>query len=239
MSLFRFKQFSVAQERCAMKIGTDSTLLGAWAKIEDASHILDIGTGSGVLALMSAQRNQVAMIQAVEYEAQAFLQAQENISNSPWTNRIQLYHQAIQDFDSEQYFDAIISNPPFYPIDSHLQSSDPNRKLARSTQSLGFKALLEAVARLLCPINGIFSIILPIEIMPTFITMAEDQGLKLYAKTTVIPRTEKAANRVLMAFSIQKRPYQTDTISIRKEGSEHHNYTEEFRTLLKDFLIIF
>lgn len=239
MSTFQFKQFAINQDRCAMKIGTDSTLLGAWAKVIGASKILDIGTGTGVLALMSAQRNETANIIGVEYEEDAFLQASENIAASPWANRIQIYHQAIQDFESVEYFDAIISNPPFYPIDSHLQSTNPARNLARATKSLEFEELLEAVSKLLCPKNGTFSIILPIEVEMVFSKMASTKGLYLIDKTNIIPREGKAVNRVLMAFSKVVHAYTTSNITIRTADEGHHNYSEVFRHLLKDFLIIF
>jgi tRNA1Val (adenine37-N6)-methyltransferase len=239
MSTFHFKQFAISQDRCAMKIGTDSTLLGAWAKVTAANRILDIGTGTGVLALMSAQRNETASILGIEYEEEAFLQASENIALSPWANRVQVYHQAIQDFESVEYFDAIISNPPFYPIDTHLQSTNPARNLARATKSLEFEELLAAVSKLLCPKTGVFSIILPIEVATIFSNMASTKDLYLIDKTNIIPREGKTVNRVLMAFSKVAHSYTASNLMIRTADKGHHNYSEAFRHLLKDFLIIF
>lgn len=113
-SYFQFKQFIVRQEKCAMKVGTDGVLLGAWADIRDKKHILDIGTGSGLIALMAAQRNPKTKIHAIEIDPEAYSQAKENITSSPWADRIELFLGAIQQFSPENGYDAILCNPPFF-----------------------------------------------------------------------------------------------------------------------------
>lgn len=222
-----------------MKVGTDSTLLGAWAKITQASRILDIGAGSGVISLMLAQRNLSAAIEGVEIEEQAFLQASDNIAKSPWAGRIQLHHCPIQHFNPLACFDAIVSNPPFYDAVAFLKSDDEPRRLARSTQELPYADLVAAVSRLLCPNSGVFSLILPIEIESQFTVLAQKYQLYPTARCLVIPKEGKSANRVLMGFSKHKMGYSESSITLRKRSNASNNYTEEFCALLKDFLIIF
>src|SRR5574344_2567439 len=127
-SYFRFKQFSVFQERCAMKVGTDGVLLGAWAKVDAANRILDIGTGTGLVALMLAQRS-TAMITAVEIDEEAAIQAEENFCQSPWANRFEVVNSDITSYETDALFDVIVSNPPYF-VDS-LQCPDGQRSLAR------------------------------------------------------------------------------------------------------------
>ena len=202
MSSFRFKQFEVFQDKCAMKIGTDGVLLGAWAKIAQASNILDIGTGTGVLALMSAQRNPRATIHAVEIEAGAAQQAQENFNNSPWRDQLHLFHSSIQAFQPKECYDVIISNPPYFEINKSTAIATKDRALARTTHALPFEALITAVQRLLSPL-GHFSLILPLKEGEYFLDLAQNNGLYPKTITQVIPRTNKAPNRLLLEFTKQ------------------------------------
>ncbi len=238
MSIFQFKQFSVRQEVSAMKIGTDSTLLGAWADLTNATQILDIGCGTGVLALMAAQRNSSAKITAVELDDSAFYEAKFNFENSPWSDRLEILHSPIQDFRTSVAFDVILSNPPFYDHEKHLKASEEQRRKARSTDTLSFLELCESINRLLSK-EGSFYLILPIDAAEDFIKTATENGLFLYKKTIVIPRVSKAANRVMMAFSKTKKPCSETSITIRNAGNGYHDYSPEFIELLQNFLIIF
>lgn len=238
MSVFRFKQFEIAQDQCAMKVGTDATILGAWAMITDAASILDIGTGTGVLALMVAQRNALAAITALEFDEAAYLQAKSNFENSSWKKRLKIIHSAVQHFQTNEKFDVIISNPPFYSHDKHLSPAEVSRRRARSTETLTYDDLCRSVALLLKQ-NGSFQLIIPIESGNEFIEIAKEKGLFLYHKTTIFPSVQKPAKRLLLGFSNVSEAYCEDQLVIRKEGSGNHDYSPEFVELLKDFLIVF
>jgi tRNA1Val (adenine37-N6)-methyltransferase len=238
MSVFKFKQFLVHQDACAMKVGTDATLLGAWADLQRAENILDIGTGTGVLALMAAQRNLAAKITAVELDEAAFHQAKNNFSISPWANRLRVFHRAIQKFETENKFEVIISNPPFYDHTKHLKAAEEQRRLARSTDTLAYADLCASASRLLSP-EGSFQLILPTVAEDDFVKTAASNQLMLHRKTLVFPKATKAANRVLMAFSKVEKSYLESSLTIRNASSDYHDYSPEFIELLRDFLIIF
>ncbi len=238
MSVFKFKQFSVHQDASAMKVGTDATLLGAWADLKSAENILDIGTGTGVLALMAAQRNLAAKITAVELDEAAFHQAKNNFDISPWATRLRVFHSSIQHFERENKFDIIISNPPFYDHTKHLKAAEEQRRFARSTDTLAYADLCASVVRLLSP-EGSFQLILPTVAEDDFVKTAAANHLKLYKKTLVFPKATKKANRVLMAFSKVEKTYSESSLSIRNAGSDYQDYSPEFIELLRDFLIIF
>ena len=156
---FTFKQFHINHSRCAMKVGTDGTLLGAWTSLPNPTRkILDIGTGTGLIAIMAAQRHPDAQICAIDIDADCISQAEENVADCPWSERIKLYHSPLQEFSSEEKFDMIISNPPYF-VDS-LLSPDAQRSTARHTATLSFDELTEGVIRLLAP-EGRFALILP------------------------------------------------------------------------------
>ena len=157
---FQFKEFSVHQDQCAMKIGTDSVLLGAWTSIDNPYTILDIGAGTGVLALMLAQRYNAQRIEAIEIDESAYEQCTENFENSPWNDRLFCYHASLLEFVEEvdEVFDLIICNPPFYS--ENYKSNNHARDLARFNDAMPFKHLIYAVVNLLEP-NGLFSVIIP------------------------------------------------------------------------------
>ena len=154
---FQFKQFTIRHDRCAMKVGTDGVLLGAWANAKGKQRILDIGTGSGLIALMLAQRTD-AMITGIEIDPASATQAQENAAASPWADRLQIVATDIAGYTSYQAFDLIVSNPPFF--NEMLLPPGAARSQARHTQALTFEALLFHVQRLLSP-EGSFCAILP------------------------------------------------------------------------------
>ncbi|WP_264791131.1 tRNA1(Val) (adenine(37)-N6)-methyltransferase [Aureispira anguillae] len=222
-----------------MKIGTDGVLLGAWAAIAQASSILDIGTGTGLLALMAAQRNNLANIHAIEIEEQAYLQAAENITLSKWSQRIQIFHQSIQAYTTNfslPLYDSIISNPPYFKIEASTNILDQARRQARSTDTLSFDALLDCVQQLLNPL-GNFSVILPIKEGKSFAQLAIEKGFYLKRCIEVIPRIGKPSNRLLLELVLSPSECQLGELIIRREGKNNHNYTSEFEQLHKDFLL--
>ncbi|CAA6804901.1 MAG: tRNA (adenine37-N(6))-methyltransferase TrmN6 (EC [uncultured Aureispira sp.] len=241
MSTFRFKQFEIQQDKCAMKIGTDGVLLGAWANIAQASSILDIGTGTGVLALMSAQRNSNAFVHALEIDQNAFSQASDNLKNSPWQNRLTVAHQSIQQYIEHSpigIFDSIISNPPYFKIETGTVIQNTARRQARSTDALTFTTLLDCVGKILHPL-GNFSVILPTQEGTEFMQLAIEKKFIIKRCIKVIPREGKASNRFLIELVFYDTPIQEDTLIIRTIEKGNHHYTAEFKQLHKDFLLAF
>ena len=197
---FEFKQFTVHQDQCAMKVGTDGVLAGAWAELPATGHVLDIGTGSGLMALMAAQRCE-AHITGIDNDLAALLQARSNAEASPWKERISMVHADIKEFAKQtptQHFEAILSNPPFFT--ESVASPDARRHAARHTDALSYTELLQAVACLLSP-TGVFSVILPATSAPGFIAEAWDEGLHLKRRTWVSTKADTPPRRVLMTFS--------------------------------------
>lgn len=229
---FRFKQFSVFHDKCAMKVGVDGVTLGAWADVSDATSILDVGCGSGLIALMLAQRSD-AEITAVDIDAQCILQSGENIDTSPWKERISLVHYSFQDFavSYSGKFDLIVSNPPFF-INS-LKNPSQSRSLARHTDTLLHKDLVRNAKKLL-PEKGKFCVILPVVEGEQFIELAENEGLFCSQKVNVFPNPEKPAKRLLLEFRKVKTVCEISELTIEKERGI---YTTEYREMVKDFYL--
>ncbi len=198
-SFFRFRQFVVHQERCAMKVGTDSVLLGAWAK--GGRRVLDVGSGTGVIAMMMAQRFRNAAVDAVDIEAMACEQALENIAKSPFAGRISVFCSPIQEMASDPRFqglyDAVVSNPPFF--ENALKAPEAARNMARHTDSLSFADLFGAVRRLMSP-DGEFSVIIPFDYLSRLQQEAALNGLVLVRKCAVKTTPRKMPKRFLVAF---------------------------------------
>lgn len=192
---FTFRKFTIVQDRCAMKVGTDGVLLGAWAN--GGRDILDIGTGTGVVALMMAQRNNGANVTAVEIDREAAIQARENVAASPFAENIKVVETEIQSFGHEGKFDAIVSNPPFF-TDS-LKNPDSQRSTARHTDSLSYRDLFSAVSRLLDD-NGEFSAIIPSDCLTAFTAEAYLSGLAMSRRCAIRTTPRKQAKRYLVAF---------------------------------------
>ena len=174
---FQFKQFTVNQDQCAMKIGTDGVLLGAWTSIElNPFSILDIGSGTGILSLMLAQRSNAEIIEALEIDDQAYEQCVDNFEQSPWNDRLFCYHASIDEFadEIEDSYDLIICNPPFYS--ENYKTENPKRDLARFQDAMPFESLLNSVKVLLSE-DGIFSVIIPYSEEQHFINLASEIGL--------------------------------------------------------------
>ncbi|MCB0650288.1 MAG: methyltransferase [Saprospiraceae bacterium] len=233
---FRFKQFTIRQDQTGMKVGTDGILLGAWANIESADAILDIGSGSGVIALMLAQRNPFAAIQAVEIDEHSFAEASENIRNSPWPGRVQIFHTSIQEFSKStpDKFDAIVSNPPFFSGGTFSDSQERNN--VRHTVKLPHGELLLSVRKLLSE-EGRFSLILPYLEGLRFCELAESYNLYCVRSQEVLPKLEKPVERLLMEFR-KKKPdscYVEKKLVIQK--GEANDWTDDYRNLTNAFYL--
>ena len=234
MSVFKFKQFVVNQERCAMKIGTDGVLLGAWTPlINNPYNILDIGAGTGVLSLMLAQRSNAEQIDAIEIDAAAFEQATDNFEASPWNDRLFCFHAGLDEFmeEPEDEYDLIVSNPPFYT--ENYKTEDEQRDLARFEDALPFEDLVEA-ADLLLSEQGIFAVIIPYKEENRFLTLAASFELYPLQITRVKGTPTTEIKRSLLAFSrIQQTPLIDElTIEISR-----HEYTLEYIKLTQDFYL--
>ena len=233
--MFSFKQFSLEQDRTAMKIGTDGVLLGAWTPIEKNPYsILDIGTGTGIIALMLAQRSTAEQIDALEIDEDAYEQATDNFENSPWNDRLFCFHAGLDEFveDPEDEYDLIVSNPPFYSED--YKSSNEQRDLARFQDAMPFEDLIEAAALLLSE-NGIFSVIIPFKEEEKFIDLCAEVELFPLKVTRVkgIPTSE--IKRSLLAFSRNETSnFPIDELII---AIARHIYTPEYIALTQDFYL--
>ncbi len=234
MEGFAFKQFTVRQERCAMKVGTDGVLLGAWCDVEHAKTILDIGTGTGLIALMAAQRNPSAHIDAVEIDSEAATQAAENVANSPFSAKIRVICDTIQNFSQHaQTYDALVCNPPYFV--NSLKCPQQERSTARHTDTLSFDDLLKVATKLLAK-NGTFSIILPTSEANIFREKATDFDLHLAKITHVVPTPNAEIKRELMCFRHEKSIIEENRLVIELS---RHNYTSEYIALTKNFYLKF
>lgn len=231
MAGFAFKQFKVQQNNAAMKVSTDGILLGAWANIHDASSLLDIGTGTGLLALMCKQRNQSLEIDAVEIDAQAVGDARANILNSPWSD-ITVHQSAIQDFSSETKFDVVISNPPYF--NHSLQSPDSARTKARHTEGLSFSELLSAYIRV-SHSHSKLMVILPCVEADMFTEHANMMGLHLHSVCNVQMTPTKPASRRLLEFSLIST--ETRCVSSLCVRNSDNTYTTEYIALCRGFYL--
>jgi len=231
---FQFKQFTIQQDRCTMKVGTDGVLLGAWADVSGVQTVLDVGTGSGVIALMLAQRTEQAVIHAVEIDAEASAQAVENMQNTVWANRLQVFPIAIQDFvrEAENRYDLIVSNPPFFTGGTFSHSQERNS--VRHTVKLPHGDLL-AAARSLLSKQGRFCVILPYMEGLRFQELARDYNLHCTNMTEVHPNANKPVERLLLQFERHERPPVQSQLVIQAEG--RNEWTEQYVALTRDFYL--
>jgi tRNA1Val (adenine37-N6)-methyltransferase len=232
---FQFKQFTIQQDRCAMKVGTDGVLLGAWVDHKNANNILDIGTGTGLIALMLAQRSS-ALIDAVEIDPVAAEQALSNVKNSPWENRISVFPSSIQEYtlNSANRYDLIVTNPPYF-INS-LPAPDQQRNQARHGFSLSIPEIIACVSKLLTP-DGKLAIILPVDIYPYLTETSYAFKLFPIKETAIIPSPGKKAIRKLAEFARTQSKKITSELVI--EQSVRHKYSEEYINLTRDFYFNF
>jgi len=235
MSTFKFKQFSVQQDKCAMKIGTDGVLLGAWCPIDNNPFsVLDIGAGTGILSLMLAQRSNAEQIDSLEIDEEAYEQCVENFENSPWSDRLFCFHAGLDEFvdEPEDEYDIIISNPPFYSEDYKTDSSQ--RDLARFQDALPFEDLIEA-ADLLLSENGIFAVIIPYKEEERFIDLCAEVELFPVKVTRVKGSHTTPIVRSLLAF----KRYELSVLTADELVIEisRHEYTDDYINLTKDFYL--
>lgn len=235
MATFTFKQFSVNQDKCAMKIGTDSVLLGAWCPIDNNPFsILDIGAGTGILSLMLAQRSHAKQIDALEIDEDAYEQCVENFEASPWSDRLFCFHAGLDEFveEPEDEYDIIISNPPFYSED--YKTNDSQRDLARFQDAMPFEELIEA-ADLLLSENGIFAVIIPFKEEERFIDLCAEVELFPIKITRVKGSHTTPIIRSLLAF----KRYELSVLTANELIIEinRHEYTDDYINLTKDFYV--
>lgn len=233
--MFQFKQFSIQQDKTAMKVGTDGVLLGTWTPLtNNPCSILDIGAGTGLIALILAQRSTAEQIDALEIEEDAYEECVNNFENSPWADRLFCYHAGLDEFmdEPEDEYDLIISNPPFYSED--YKTSDEKRDLARFEDALPFENLIEA-ADLLLSENGILSVITPFKEEKRFVDLASEFDLYPIKITRVKGTPTSEIKRSLLAFSRTKNEnYPVEELIIE---TSRHNYTKEYIELTKEFYL--
>ncbi|MDR2841418.1 MAG: methyltransferase [Paludibacter sp.] len=230
---FSFKKFTVFQNRCAMKVGTDGVLLGAWANVENVNTILDIGTGTGLIALMLAQRS-AAAITAIDIDNEAIMQANENFVNSDWANRLTAINISLQNYakTTDNRFDLIVSNPPYFV--NSLQNPDNQRSIARHAILLSQRELIFHSKTLLTP-TGKLCVILPVEQTENCVKFADEMGLFCTKKIFVQPTITKTAKRILLEFSVNKQ--ETIESKIYIETNQRGCYSEQFTALVRDFYL--
>lgn len=231
---FQFKQFTIEQDRCAMQIGTDGVLLGAWVSIENNPFsILDIGAGTGVIALQLAQRSDAEMIDALEVDDNAYEQCVDNFENSPWGDRLFCYHASLGEFieEIEDKYHLIVSNPPFYSED--YKTSDESRDLARFNDSLPFDELIFSASQLLSE-EGIFAVVIPRKEEEGFLKLAEQENLFPNRICRVKGNETSQEKRSLIAFSFEKSTPKIENLTIE---TSRHKYTEEYISLVNEFYL--
>ncbi len=217
--MFQFKQFTIEQEMCAMKVGTDGVLLGAWAR--GGQHVLDVGTGTGVIALMMAQRYSKAHVVAIDIDERAVLQARLNVSQSPFSGRVDVVQQALQEHQGE--YDAIVSNPPFF-IDS-LAAPDQQRNMARHTETLSYGELMQAAHRLLTD-DGELSVVVPFDYRRRMEDEAVFVGFFPSRVCSVKTTERKPVRRYLLAF--RKHPCQCEEEMLTIGDDRYQQLTQDF-----------
>ena len=229
---FKFKQFTIKQERCAMKVGTDGCLLGAWADLSKSHKILDVGCGSGLIAIMSAQRCKTATIYGIEIDEEAAKQATENAALSPWEERLNIIHGDFLNFYPEKKFDTILSNPPYFT--NSMKCLDNKRNKARHDDLLSGRELISHSYELLCE-EGKLSIVIPAILQEEWQKSAEENGFTMTRLTYIHTQIQIPPKRVLVEFSKKKG----DSVLINDFTLETNPgiFTDEAMYLLKDFYL--
>lgn len=229
---FHFKEFTVSQEKSTHKVGTDGVLLGAWVDISGSKFILDIGTGTGVIALMLAQRtDDDVIIAAIELQDEDAGQAKSNFERSPWKDRLRLHHRPVQDYVAGYQFDLIVSNPPYFS--NGFPPPAEKRGIVRHDEQLTFGELLDCVKRLLNP-KGRFSLVLPVAEGSRFIEMAKTKDLHCSRMCEFKTRKNKPTERLLLEFSFQEVDMLREELLLYKEGDE---WSDGYKALTRDFYL--
>lgn len=233
MSTFHFKQFSVQNEKSAMKVNTDSVLLGSWVDIpKNAQTGLDIGSGTGLLALMIAQRHPKIQLTGIEIEPNAFEESKFNFENSPWYERLVSVKLPLQRFDVKTKFDFIISNPPYFVND--LKNQDDNKTQARHADSLSFEKLISFVESSLSD-SGSFNVILPKIESEIFMQLADNHSLFLTKIAHIKPNSQKEVNRVMMCFEKTPKELLEEIFCVYQSQGR---YSERHKELTRDFYLM-
>ena len=235
---FRCKQFTIEDDQCAMKVGTDSLMLGSWVEVNGAKHILDIGTGSGLLAIMLAQKaDHICQIEGIDIDRNAIKQAKVNASNSPWSQQLHFYQRSLQEYASNIKYELIVSNPPYFPenISANKIDSLTNRQRARQTLTLDHQSLLQHVVLMMAE-QGQFYCVLPAQSAELFCKYAQQVGLYCVNMLWVLAKPNKTASRVLMAFSLQQASQKAQQIIIHTHDG---NYSADYMALCQDFYLNF
>lgn len=241
-NFFRFKQFTVFQDKCGMKVGTDGVLLGAWCQVADRKRVLDIGTGTGLIALMIAQRNETAQIDALEIDSEAHLQAQINFEASPWKERLNPLLGSFVDYkvEPEHRYDLIVSNPPYF--ENSLKANCDKRSQARHTDTLPFDELIAGAAQLLTE-KGLLSLVYPVEANEKIQQLALTNGLICVRQVLVKGNPLAAVKRVLAEFTFAAEDVDKSIVSSAPETSElivemeRHQYSDTYIALTRAFYL--
>ena len=231
---FRFKQFVIHQDRCALKVGTDGVLFGAWLNYQEAQRILDIGTGTGVLALIAAQRNATAHIDAVEIDDASAEQASENVAASPWSERVRVHRMDVRRMSTGEPYDLIICNPPYYA--GYSTSPDARIGLAKHSGELLFAELIDAVGRLLAP-EGRLAVIIPLNREAEFLREASRLRLSPHRRCAVSYVAHRPPKRVLLELA--RGSVEVDGSILTIEATGPFDYTPEYRALISDLMLNF
>ncbi|WP_330743914.1 tRNA1(Val) (adenine(37)-N6)-methyltransferase [Chryseobacterium sp. CP-77] len=226
MKPFTFKQFEIQQSKDVFRVGTDGVLLGALAYVEHASHVLEVGTGTGLISLMLAQRNLQAGFLGLDINEDAAKLTRLNFENSPFHARLKNSHQDFKTFETVDRFDLIVSNPPYFE-----ESVSEKDKIARQTVELNFRQLISRAAKLLSG-NGIFSVIIPVEAGGTFVSIGKENNLHLSRKINIRGIENAKAKRLILEFSSQEKETSESDFVIEKSPRQ---YSDQYLELTKEF----
>ena len=226
MKPFRFQKFDIIQHENVFRVGTDGVLLGALCQVENAQKILEVGTGTGLISLMLAQRNANAEITALDLNEDAVKLAQENFKNSPFSKRLQFFHQDFKIFESQKEYDFVVCNPPFFE-----ENNSAKDILARQQVELTFRNLIEKASKILSS-EGIFSVIIPSESVQEFENLAEDFDLYLVRKVNIFGIENGVLKRNVLEFSKKKSALETLDFTIEKSPRK---YSDQYLELTKEF----
>ena len=232
--MFRFKQFEIDDSLSAMKIGTDGVLLGAWADVADAHSILDIGTGTGLVAIMCAQHNAMARVHGIDIVEDAVTEARGNMARTAWSERLSAKHADVRMYNPDMRYDHIVSNPPFFLTTLH--SPDAVRAMARHADTLTYDDLVSAAERLLNP-DGRLSVVLPTDCAQQFRRVAFER-VWLTRIMDVVTREGEAPKRTMMEFRLSDAPLMPHAANLTIQAADG-SYTEDYRRLTEQFYLNF
>ncbi|WP_426481559.1 tRNA1(Val) (adenine(37)-N6)-methyltransferase [Chryseobacterium sp. R2ACT005] len=226
MKPFTFKQFKIEQSKDVFRVGTDGVLLGALADVHGASSVLEVGTGTGLISLMLAQRNPQACFLGLDINEDAAVLTKLNFENAPFHARLKNRHQDFKTFETEEQFDLVVSNPPYFE-----ESGSEKDKIARQTVELNFRQLIANSARLLSE-NGIFSVIIPVEAGEAFISIGKENHLFLHRRINIKGIENSKAKRLILEFSLQEKEINESDFIIEKSPRQ---YSDQYLELTKEF----